>query len=233
MGDLFVSDGVGDNGADGAYWPDTMNTLGRACLDVINFRKAMGRPYASDRLLTVDFPFLRREINQAFQRLTGHRIEHSVIKLSDGDIVLQYNRVRKGHYKVLASGKAVISDRPLFDDSTEGSCIVYAYTARIAKWPGLRVVKLGFTCQNIDDYLRAKRIAHDPKLLATMSGDEALETRFKQKWRHRLADGNEWFWPERDLFEWIVGEYDYLADGFRKHQEEAEELYAIWKRTFP
>jgi len=208
-----------------------MNTIAAAMDNVMNYRKAMGKPYGSHKLLTENFHFLKREINREYIRLTGMGLDHSVVRKSDMELQCLWEDVRKGHYKIRAKGNAVRHDRPLFGE-TEGACIVYAHTALIAKHPGLRVIKIGFTTQNVDDYLRGKRIACDPKLLATMCGDEQLESRFKQKWRHRRADGNEWFFPEREMFDWIVNTYDALADNFRVHMEEAEDSYRIWKRTY-
>lgn len=215
--------------ADGADWPDTMNTIAAAMDNVMNYRQATNQVYGSHRLLTEDFPFLRREINQEYIRLTGMALDHSVVRMTDGQLQCLWEKVRKGHYKIRKRGTAVRHDRPLFGE-IEGASVVYAYTATIAKFPTIRVVKIGFTTANIDDYLRSHRIAHMPKLLATTVGDERLERHYKQQMREYVADGNEWLFPARKVFDWIVHTYNDLATNFRVHMEEAESLYAIWTR---
>ena len=206
-----------------------MNTLMRACVNVQNYRQQTNKVYGSHRLLTIDFPILRREIDREYLKLTGHRIDHSPVRISDGEIQNTWESVRKGWYKPRSNGKAVLSDRPLFGE-VEGSCVVYAHTACIAKYDRVRVIKLGYTRQNIAEYIAGRRIAFDAKLLATMCGDERDEKRFLRKWRFRLADGNEWFWPEDDLLNWIPTAFDDLEPDFHALIDEARVLYRAFKR---
>lgn len=212
------------------HWSDNMGTLDRAILNVQNARQIAGKPYAG-KILTQDFPTLRREINKEFTKLSGHRLEHSIIKITDFEIQDRYESVRKGHYKVRKRGLAVMSDRPLFGE-TEGASLIYAHTARIPKYPSVLVVKLGITRSPLREYLAKKRIYCDPKLLAYTSGDDVDEKRYKAMWRQRgrVADGNEWLWPEPDVFEWLIETFDHIEPLFHVLRSEAAESLAEYRR---
>lgn len=221
----------GENGADGASWPDTMNTIDRAILNVQTGRNLSGLKYGSHRLLTTEFFVIKRLLNREYRRMTGRTIDQSAVRISDDELRCKWEDIRKGWYKVHKKKVARVTPRPLFGE-TEGAAIVYAYSGLITTYPGLRIVKLGYTAQEVAGYLRAKKRQHDPKLLATTIGDKQLESEFLRKWSHIKCDGNEWFWPTRELFNWISDVYDFIADDARQHQEEAEQLYESWKRTF-
>ena len=198
-------------------------------LNVQNARQQSGRCYAG-KIVLQDWPILRLEINREYQKLTGHRLEHSVVKFTDFELQHQYECVRKGYHKVRSKGHAVVNELPLFGE-TEGSCLIYAYTGLVAKYPNVRLIKIGYTRQNLRDYLAGKRIQHEPKLLAYTSGDEQDEKRYKSKWKRaeRVADGNEWLWPESDVVDWIVDTYDSLETDFRKRAAEAEQSLREYK----
>lgn len=200
-------------------------------MNVQNARQQSGQFY-SGKIVTRDWPILRREINNEFIRISGQRIEHMPVAISDFELMDLYEDVRKGYYKPRAMGRAVVSERPLFNE-IEGASLVYAHTALIAKYPNVRVIKIGYTEQVLSEYLAGKRIQCDPELLAFTIGDKGDERRYKRMWKQRgiVADGNEWLWPEHVLFEWIVEIYEHIEPDFWKLAKNAEETLHIYRRS--
>lgn len=213
MGDAFVKNEFSsENGAEGAYWPDTKQTLGRACLDIQNYRKSNGRVYGSPRLLTTEWESLRRPLEKQFQKLTGLRFDQSANKWTDSEIQLLYEEVRKGYYKVHRDGKAILSDRPLFG-FVDGEVTLYAHTAWISDEKAW-VIKVGYTSGLVKDLLSKRERAHTPKLLATTPGSKSDEDHFHRKWKRRVASGNEWYWPENDIAEYIASEFETVVPDY-------------------
>lgn len=168
---------------------------------------------------------MKRMVDQRFYELCRVRLDECMW-YSDTMLRETWHACRRRGLNMLKGVLLLITDhRPLFDgiDPTPG-CIVYAYSGKIAKvaW---RVVKLGYTDQNLDKYLRSKRIAHDPILLANTPGDLPLEDSFKAQWRHLLADGKEWFHPDRSILDWIPTVFGTVEPTFRTRATEAYEEY--------
>lgn len=223
MGALFVNDGENEKGRTRRVDADTKNAMEAACNDILNYRMQAGKTYRSEKLIASEWPELRQQIDRRFYERTGLRLHESKNRWTDDQIKESYVYVGKYGWKERKNGEAVVSELPLFGE-IDGGVIVYAFTGVIATKPG-RFIKIGYTSQNINEYLAAKRLQHDPKLIATTPGDEDLERVYHRKWNHRLADGREWFWPEVDLVSWIEREFESIKTGFWDHFREAQESH--------
>lgn len=205
MGDLFVKNGFNsENGAEGAYRLDDEDSLGDACNAVISFRKQSNQLYASPKLMTIDWPLIRRQIENEFVKLTGLRFDQSKHRWTDDQIRFKYEYVRRKWWKVKRT--AAVIDRPLFG-FVDGGAILYAHTAWVKLCEGW-TIKVGYTEQNISDLLESRKRGHAPTLLATTPGTRDEERQFHRKWRKRVASGNEWYWPEPDLCEYIARTFE-------------------------
>jgi len=75
-----------------------------------------------------------------------------------------------------------------------------------------RLIKIGWTSQDLDKYLRSKAISHDPILLGSRGGSWHDEQAEHLRFRMYLADGREWYFPRPALLDAIQREYDTTED---------------------
>ena len=83
---------------------------------------------------------------------------------------------------------------------------IYAYwgSNQIAQ---RRLVKIGYTAQDLGAYLRNLERAFDPILLATRPGGRHEEKMEHAKWHVHLAEGREWFYPVPNLLDYLRREW--------------------------
>jgi len=94
--------------------------------------------------------------------------------------------------------------QPLFPECENGT--IYAYICERASLM-FRVVKLGYTGDEINSYLRQYKEDRNPQLLATMPGDKALEAQFHRTWSTACASGREFYYLRSNIRDWIARTY--------------------------
>lgn len=218
MGDLFVNGGNGDKGR--GWRVDDKRTLDYVAQGVLDYLRNTNRSYGSSSWMNEKFPELRRLFDGLFKKLTGaHVTDH----WDDNQIRKAYEDKRKWGYRELRDARPLVTDRPLLG-IVDGCSVLYAYSGRIATVQG-RLLKLGFTGQNLEDYLRGLRLKHDPILLASKPGDQEDEAAMLRRWRHRVADGDEWHWPELDICNWVKDNFDTVVSDFDRIAEDARKTH--------
>lgn len=190
--------------------------------DVINFFRASGLGEGSCDRTTVDWPRTRNCIAKRFAVLTGENLWDSpALYTPEGTLQKQYEIQRKHGYKILKKGEPIRRNLPLFPGPDDTGCLVYAYIGSVGTKPGLLFVKIGFTSQDIQLYLATKRIAHNPRLLATTLGDRVAEAKIHRQWGTLLVEGREWFDPQPELTSWIKADFTDIEPRFDELVAEA------------
>lgn len=127
---------------------------------------------------------------------------------SNPDVAIAYEAQRKAKYRIFRDGKQVPRDHlPLFKDDVDDSCpkpvsTIYAYWG-CNQNVHRRLIKIGYTGQNLQRYLSSLKRQHDPKLLSSKCGDEPQERREHHRWRDLLYEGREWFRPDEELIQYL------------------------------
>lgn len=117
---------------------------------------------------------------------------------------------RKGNYKDLRDKKPILVPTKekrqlfLFADIDKIEKIgpahtIYAYLGFIPRVP--RVVKIGYTSQDRDIYLKTKNLEHEPDLLSSKCGDTKEEQALHAMFDRHLVRGREWFRPVPRMLE--------------------------------
>lgn len=211
---------VDENGAVGAYWPDTKQTLARAIQDVQQNLKRSGRYYRSVKTLNSDWMNTRLRLERRFMHYTGKKLLESKHKWTDDEIKELWEKIPKGHYKILAADRWTITERPLLGIK-EGAGTIYAWTEQLQTYPS-RLIKIGHTEKLISDYIRPLVDHRNPKLLATRPGTESEERAMHRKWKSILAARREYFHPTPELAEWILETFDVIESCFWERWGECE-----------
>lgn len=170
----------------------------RVCEAVLNYLKLNemrlgGYTYGSDMLL------IHSEARQQlFMMIQKRYLEMfgGLLPIGIDETLSAYSDARKRNYTALRDGKAIHREggRTLFGIEDSGPvATVYAYLGSNAR-ANRRLIKIGYTAQNLSSYLRGKEIAHNPQLMATRCGGRKEEHTEHAKWTRYLADGREWFW---------------------------------------
>ncbi len=172
-----------------------------------------GLSYGSDRFS--DIEEAGEVLANLVRRLHFETYGQHLLTKSTRQIVGIYRTARKANFK-RCPGKSrdgtqrmftpfvkEMDSFPLIDgDDDSYSATVYAYYGRVATFPQ-RLVKIGYTTQELRRYLSSKRIPHKPQLLATRPGGRNAEDLEKAKWSLYLREGNEWFEPSRTMFRYF------------------------------
>ena len=137
------------------------------------------------------------------------------------NIIDTYGGVRKGNYERMRDGVSIPREyHPLFGDTSEDGepiAIVYAYWGSNQK-AKRRLIKIGYTSQDLATYLRNLQRAYDPRLMATRCGGRHEEDIEHALYRLSLAEGREWFYPTPAMFDtfrrvWdVTPEFDIIAE---------------------
>ena len=136
------------------------------------------------------------------------------LQLSPDEIAHRVESRRKQGYKKLAKG-LLLSSRPkgFFGGQVlDVSAVVYAYYGSVATRQK-RLVKIGYTTQELRTYLNGKRILHKPVLLGDMPGGRETESRILNMWGAQLEEGREWFRPSKELFSWMDKTSEFSTTG--------------------
>jgi hypothetical protein len=188
----------------------------RACEAVLNYLKLNemrlgGHTYGSDMLL------IDNESRQAlFAMIQKQYLDMfgGICPLGIDDTLKTYSGCRKRNYVALRDGQPIHREegRSLFGiEDTGPIATVYAYLGWNAR-AERRLIKIGYTAQNLTQYLRTKDIPHNPKLMATRCGGRKEEQREHAKWSRYLADGREWFWATDAMIADFRNNWDITAD---------------------
>lgn len=173
--------------------------------------------YASDKWMKRQVYFrhkseLWRKANEVCLKMYGTTLQSmfprmSIIALSD-----YYEAIRKSYYKHFRD-KQSVCDAPLFGDKASLS-VIYAYAATHEDCPS-RVLKIGFTTKPVDDYIEKQNKHRKPVKLGSMIGTKEDEAALKARFGKYVAAGDEFFWPNSEIIEWIRDAMkDDLAAGF-------------------
>jgi hypothetical protein len=196
----------------------------RACESVLNWLKLgnvllNGISYGSDDLLADP---------QASNELLGWiQKQHmsfygNMPKFPPASMLMTYTAARKGNYQALRDGipiKRENNNRPLFGLQDTGPvAVVYAYIGRNQSvHVDKRVLKIGYTSDDLGEYLRRLERQYHPELLGSRPGDKADEIAEHGKWRRHCIDGREWYAPVDEIFNSlrhsmkIVSNFDEIA----------------------
>jgi hypothetical protein len=198
--------------------------LRRTCEALLNYLKLGGMrlcgiSYGSDKLLTNPDASqeLYKRILQEYSKRTGERCPFKLHEVLDA-----YGQCRKGNYKALRDGQPIQNepDLPLFGKSVKGpTAVLYAYLGHNARQKR-RLIKIGYTSQDLTTYLKSKVIQHDPQLLASRCGGIEDEHAEHVRWDRILADGREWFFATTMLLDAMRREWD-VTDNFEELAEQA------------
>jgi len=163
-------------------------------------------------------------------RIARRFLELTGIELHDWDgyhgrdwLAFQIARMRKHGYKELKRARKqgtrpeLNGIQPLFRECEDG--LIYAYICKIPEFH-FRVVKIGYTGDDINAYLKAYR-DREPQLLATMPGDIGSEQAIHRQWSRRLAARREFYHLTFDLRDWIA----------RTFTDFQEDWIKLWDRS--
>jgi hypothetical protein len=199
--------------------PNDIRTLSNACVDLHNFMKQHGLEHRSTRWISTEFAQMRRMLDDHFVKLTGEHLEKF---WPDEKIRFHFESAPKGRYKEFKNGQIALGPRPLLgEDEVENCATIYAYSGTYATLKGQRLIKIGYTAQNLRRYLASKRDEYDPQWLASMPGSESLEDKIHAQWECQLARRDEWYWPVSELRAWIQAEFELLAPDYDKIWDQA------------
>lgn len=216
--------GRAKNGADGAYeapGKQEMTYLVRACEQVLNWLRLggvtiAGATYGSDHVVlsSEGREELYRYVFERYYKLAGKAMPFTV------DIVAKtYSGCRKGNYENLRDGKAITKGcraLPLFGELEDDVvATVYAYWGSNQK-AGRRLIKIGYTEQELTKYLRTLERAYDPRLMAQRCGGRPEEQEIHRAWSRFRAEGREWYWATEAMF-----------DSFRRDWKTTEEFEVL------
>lgn len=187
-----------------------------ACQDELNYLKLRemrlcGYTYGSESLLIHKEPReeLYKRIVTRFIAISGTMCPFSI-----DDVIDAYSGCRKRNYVALRDGKAIEPepDRLLFGIVNDGPvATVYAYLGHNARQKK-RLIKIGYTSQNLTEYLRGKVIQHDPQLMATKCGGRKEEAAEHARWDRYRADGREWYYATDAMLSAFKREWDVTAE---------------------
>lgn len=193
------------------------NKLRRVIANYMNYmtlsgHTIIGYSYGQDSLL--HNPIARSAVFSMIAK--QYHAEYGETIPSDMDTVCgMWSKVRKGNYKTWRDGMAVPNEsHPLFGDTAEDAqpiAVVYAYWGRNQDYDGW-LVKIGYTGDDLCDYLRGKEIQHSPKLLAHRCGGKDEEAHQHRKWRALRRSNREWFAPSNALFDEFARDWDTAHD---------------------
>lgn len=215
------------NGADGAYI--AKNKLVQACEEVMSYLRLSGLringvSYGSEKLYV-----MQENKSQLYAMVCQRHFErfgHSLSATAD-EIALTYAGVRKGNYERLRDGKPIKREahHPLFGIPTESVpvAVVYAYWGR-NQIADTRLVKIGYTFQDLRTYLRSLERQYDPRLLATRCGGYGEEQAEHAKCRMYLEEGDEWYRPCPAIFAYLRRDWN-LDPQF---EDIVKEALAMW-----
>lgn len=192
---------------------DAQRRLEEIAVGVVNYLRLSGEriggcSYGSERIYTV--PENLAELHALFCRL--HLQEYGVpLLFTQPDIARAYYEARKRNYEHLRDGVPIPrgdKELPLFGEIRQDTPIatVYAYWGRNQN-ADRRLVKIGYTGDELGAYLHRLQRMYDPRLLASKPGSESDERAEKARWHRHLAEGREWFWPVPELFEALKREW--------------------------
>lgn len=192
----------------------TKDTLRLAINDVLNFLRIERMKYGSDKWTGRDFGLLRRMIDERFYDYTSRHIREMIPAVCDGELREIWGQCRKYGYRELRDQETIKEpERPLLDESPSPGAVVYVYIGLLATHQK-RFVKIGFTSKNLQEYLDSLRRQYDPWYLAKRPGNKPLERSYHRRWKEYLADGDEWFYPRSDLFDWVKASFPVLNPDF-------------------
>lgn len=194
--------GIAQIGARGAYTEQDWRRLKQTVGGLLNYYKASksdicGFTYGSDKI------FIDQDARRELQKQAAERYmqDHGTsMPFTIDEVQGIWTDTRKGRYKDLRDGKPIENtsdDMPLFGvERDEPVSVIYAYWGQ-NQIAGRRLVKIGYTSQDLQTYLNNLRRQYDPKLLATKPGGRVDEQKEHLRYRGLLAEGREWFEPSR------------------------------------
>jgi hypothetical protein len=193
--------------------PATQSTYVMAVLSVLNWARRMRSGlYGSDHRVFTDpsYPMYHSEVYRlvdlVFRDLTGRSL--SCITRSSIDVAKVFVGCRKGNYKRLRDCKIIPS-------TVDPGSVVYGALGCIANHDG-RLMKIGYTEQNLKRYLRSKRIQSDFILVASYPGGHTEENEAHLALQSFLVEGREWFAKRREVFEYMADEGWVLEEAWHR-----------------
>lgn len=219
MGNQRVNGGNGSNGADGASAHKRIRCIAEGLLNYLKLSGELieGRSYGSEKIYMN--PASRSKLF-AMATVMHLREYGQPMLCTDVEFAEAYADARKGNYKLLEEGTAIPRKDvglPLFgiEHDLEPIATVYAYwgsNQKAKRW----LVKIGYTADDLGEYLKRHERAYSPELLATIPGARQEERLELAKWRRQRHEGREWFRPS-----------EAMVDAFRREWNVATEFEQI------
>lgn len=195
-----------------------LNKMYETCAELMQWaqgskHKFNGFPYGSERLLINSDAMeeLRALLEVKHLTRTG-KLPIWTIEI----IAILWMDIRKGNYKTLSNREPILKPTKdkrqlfLFPDidkieKTGPSHTIYAYIGHLPKLP--RVIKIGYTSQDLDTYLKTKNIYHEPVLLSSKCGDKMEERALHATFVRQLVCGREWFSPVPQMLDEFTNQH--------------------------
>lgn len=163
-----------------------------------------GATYGSRKILNT--PDGRAELhakfNELYTRIYGGRPPFC----TDDQLANDYEQERAGNYKPLRDAQAIkriVEIYPLLGDTLNAEEPIASLYLTLGRNQNVRgpVVKLGYTGDQVDEYIARRFREHGERIMATACGAKAEEAFELAKWKRFLADGDEWFYPVEAIFD--------------------------------
>jgi hypothetical protein len=194
-----------------------MQTGKRTCGFTYGAEKMHQHPAAKTQLAAA--------IRRQYHIRTGVELNHVYPDITDPRLIWNWTLVRKANHKQLRDGWAIGSkwgQQRLLTDAVDAT--VYAYAGNAGGKRGL--IKIGYTEQKLESYLRSKELAHQPMLLATRPGSRSTEQKCLDECRSDKVVGNEWHAPTDRMCAYIRASFADLEPDFdRRFRHAVGEFY--------
>lgn len=163
-----------------------------------------GATYGSRKILNT--PNGRAELHARFNDLYSRIYGSRAPLCTDDQLANDYEQERAGNFEKLRDAEAIkrlVELYPLLADSLKSEepiATLYLTLGRNQNVAG-PVVKIGYTCQQVDAYIASRFRQHGERIMATACGAKPEEAAELAKWKRYLADGDEWFHPVDAIFD--------------------------------
>jgi hypothetical protein len=191
-------------------------------------RSINGFTYGSNRILAKDdnLAILKAEISKCYFDMF-----YEPCVVTDQDVRIWWEDVRKKFSDVNKKGGLIPQEQyPLFDGEWKKPVsVVYAYwgsNQKVHQW----LIKIGYTGDELNGYLKKLIRFYDPHPLACKPGDKEIEKKEHRKWRNEnfLVEGDEWFCPSEAIFSELR-----KWDLFPRYEELVEAILRTEKEKIP
>jgi hypothetical protein len=194
-----------------------------------NDKRTCGLKYGSDKLHNQPRAraVLAADIRMHYEVRTGLVLSKAHPELSDDRLLWNWITIRKANDEILRDGFAIGSNwgqLELLPGLVSGT--VYCYAGTVSGRRG--VIKIGYTVDLLDRYLKSKELAHLPVKLAWMPGGKDVESLRHADCQDDNIIGNEWYAPTERLYVYIRSTFsDFEVDFDRRWANAKYEFYGV------